>query len=73
MKEIWIAVVKTLAGNAESCNINEAALIIVLICLLTALLISIAVARKNHLYNRPAKKEEQYKELEHSLKNPVHS
>ncbi len=53
MKGIVAFFVNLLFSNQETYNLNEGVLIIVLISLLAALTISIIVAKKNNLFNKP--------------------
>ena len=51
MEAILVFIVKLFSGNKETYDLNEGALIIVLVGLLIALLISFLLAKKNHLYS----------------------
>lgn len=53
MEKIVVFFVNLFFSNQETYNLNEGVLIIVLISLITALTISIIVAKKNNLFNKP--------------------
>ncbi len=59
MQRIYAFLTEFFMSGQETGNLNETALIAVLVVLLLALCISILLARKNHLYSRQGQKDEQ--------------
>lgn len=59
MQKIYAFFVDFFVGRQETGNLNETALIIVLVILIVALLISIRLAKKNNLYNKHVQKDDQ--------------
>lgn len=65
MKGILAFFVNLLFSNQETYNLNEGVLILVLISLLTALTISIIVAKKNNLFSKPGGYEDPLGDTDH--------
>jgi hypothetical protein len=53
MQKIYAFLSGLFSSDHETGNINEFALVVVIVILLIALCISMLLAKKNHLYSRP--------------------